>query len=287
MKYFLRNATLFIRGTFRAASTGPQGGIGDVPTLLLCSVKEQGKITDEQVMENRASGEGLSRAYFGLVSETGLQNLAILQYDYITVFILRGTPAQSAKTEDSIHIIIYSGQGFSDAALLGAMITGTEAKTEALSKAGFGCSGSSGDRMVVASEGSVTHTSADSHTEAGKKIRECVRFGISRAPGETRPGDRPALYVFSRFGEEHFAEWTPEHCPYYPCHFEGQCCDYCYCPFYPCGDEGLGQYVTGTNGRKVWNCSRCELLHKREIAEYLRRNPEASLKELKKLNESR
>jgi adenosylcobinamide hydrolase len=286
MKYYLRNATLFIRGTFRAASTGPQGGIGDVPTLLLCSVREQGKITDEQVMENRASGEGLSRAYFGLVSETGLQNLSILQYDYITVFILRGTPARPAKTEDSIHIIIYSGQGFSDAALLGAMITGTEAKNEALSKAGFSCSGSPGDRMVVASEGPVTHAGADPRTEAGKKIRECIRFGISRTPGETRPGNRPALYVFSRFGEEHFAEWTPEHCPYYPCHFEGQACDYCYCPFYPCGDEELGQYVTGSNGRMVWNCSRCGLLHRREIAEYFGRNPGASLKELKKREKS-
>jgi adenosylcobinamide hydrolase len=287
MKYYLRNSTLFIRGTFRAASTGPQGGIGDVPTLLECSVKERGKIPDEQVIENRASEEGLSRDYFGLVSETAVQNLSILQYDFITVFILRRPPAQPAKTGDSVHIIIYSGEGFSDAALLGALITGTEAKTEALSMAGPGCSGFPGDRMIVASEGPVIHTGADSRTEAGKKIRECIRFGISWAPGETRPGNRPALYVFSRFGEEHFAEWTPEHCPYYPCHFEGQCCDYCYCPFYPCGDEELGQYVTGSNGRKVWNCSRCRLLHKQGIARYLGRNPEASLQELKKLDKSR
>ena len=78
----------------------------------------------------------------------------------------------------------------------------------------------------------------------------------------------------------------PGECPYYPCHFEGQCCDYCYCPFYPCGDEELGQYVTGSNGRKVWNCSRCGLLHKQGIARYLGRNPEASLKKLKKLDKS-
>jgi adenosylcobinamide hydrolase len=286
MRYYLRNSTLFIRGAFRAASTGPQGGIGDVPTLLLCSVRETAKITDEQVLENRASAEGLPREYFGLVTKTGIQNLCILQYDCIAVFILRGIPPQSDNPADTVHIIIYSGEGFSDAALLGAIITGTDAKTEALSKAGRGCFGSPGDQVIVASEGPVTHTAADSGTEAGKKIRECIRFGLSRLPGETRPGNRPALYVFSRFGEGHFAEWTPEQCPYYPCHFEGQRCDYCYCPFYPCGDGELGQYVTGSNGCMVWNCSRCELLHKPGIAEYLGQNPEASLKELKKLGKS-
>jgi hypothetical protein len=38
----------------------------------------------------------------------------------------------------------------------------------------------------------------------------------------------------------HWVEWSPEGCPYYPCHFEGQQCDFCYCPLYPCLDTSLG-----------------------------------------------
>ncbi len=284
MRYYLRNNTLFIRGTFRAASTGPRGGIGDVPTLVLSPVKGSAGITDEQVIENRVSSEGLSQVVFGLVTDIPLENLCILQYDFITVFILKRAAEVTGPAFGIVHIVIYSGEGFSDGALLGAIVTGTGAKSEALSKAGQGCSGSAGDRIMVASEGAVIHTGADPGTEAGRRIGECIRFGISRDSSAAGKGKRPSLFVFSRFGEGHFAEWTPENCPYYPCHFEGQRCDYCYCPFYPCEDEELGQYVTGSNGRRVWNCSRCVLLHTPEIADYLGRNPEASLKELKKLD---
>ena len=286
MRYYLRNNTLFIRGTFRAASTGPGGGIGDVPTLVLCPAKGRSGITGYQVIENCLSSEGLAQMVFGLVTDFSPENLCILQYDFITVFILKEAAALTGPAAGTVHIVVYSGEGFSDEALLGAIVTATEAKSGALSKAGLGCSGSAGDRIMVASEGAVIHTGADPGTEAGKRIRECIGFGISPASSGTGKGKRPSLFVFSRFGEGHFAEWTPENCPYYPCHFEGQRCDYCYCPFYPCGDEELGQYVTGSNGRRVWNCSRCVLLHTPEIADYLGRNPEASLHELKKLDKS-
>lgn len=286
MKYYLRNSTLFIRGVFRAASTGPDGGLGNVSTLLVCNGGDTSGTADEHLIGNRISAEGLPREYFGLVTGSGIGHTTVLQYDFISVFLI-GMPANHpAENNGAVHIVIYSGEGFSDAALLGAFITGTEAKSEGINKAGRGCAGAPGDRMIVASEGDVIHASCDSRTEPGKRIAECIRFGMTQASREPRPGNRPALYVFSRFGEGHFAEWTPEQCPYYPCHFEGQACDYCYCPFYPCGDEELGQYVTGSNGREVWNCSRCGLLHEKKIADYLRRNPEASVKELKKLKKS-
>ncbi|MDD1719319.1 MAG: cysteine-rich small domain-containing protein, partial [Methanoregulaceae archaeon] len=89
------------------------------------------------------------------------------------------------------------------------------------------------------------------------------------------------------FGGEHWVEWNPEGCPYYPCHFEGQRCDYCYCPFYPCREEDLGQWVEGSGGGQVWNCSRCTLLHEPEVASYLKRNPEAALGELRAVRKKR
>ncbi|MEM2902374.1 MAG: cobyric acid synthase [Candidatus Bathyarchaeia archaeon] len=56
-------------------------------------------------------------------------------------------------------------------------------------------------------------------------------------------------------------------CPYYPCHFEGQDCTWCFCPFYPCGDERTGGGPLKKSGGEVWSCERCVIIHKRSVAE--------------------
>lgn len=54
-------------------------------------------------------------------------------------------------------------------------------------------------------------------------------------------------------------------CPYYPCHFKGQDCTFCFCPFYPCGDERTGgRWVCRSSGGKVWSCEKCDLVHKKQ-----------------------
>ena len=71
-------------------------------------------------------------------------------------------------------------------------------------------------------------------------------------------------------------------CPYYPSHFIGQDCTFCYCPFYPCHDETLGEWVdSSSTGEKIWACTNCLLLHKQDVAAYLKKNPDATLEELK------
>ena len=57
--------------------------------------------------------------------------------------------------------------------------------------------------------------------------------------------------------------WTGPNreCEYYPCHYEGQDCTYCFCPFYPCEDTDLGEMLTGRKGNKVWGCVQCHLIH--------------------------
>ncbi|MBP2172291.1 cysteine-rich small domain-containing protein [Methanococcus voltae] len=55
-------------------------------------------------------------------------------------------------------------------------------------------------------------------------------------------------------------------CEYYPCHYEGQSCLWCYCPFYPCNDEELGDCITRKDGSKIWSCMKCKWIHKPEIA---------------------
>ena len=86
MRYYLRNSTLFIRGAFRAASTGPLGGIGNVSTLLVCQAAPG--TADEQAIRNCVSAEGLPMEYFGLVTTDATGHLTVLQYDFISVFPL-------------------------------------------------------------------------------------------------------------------------------------------------------------------------------------------------------
>lgn len=57
-------------------------------------------------------------------------------------------------------------------------------------------------------------------------------------------------------------------CEYYPCHFEGQDCTFCFCPFYPCNDERTGgKYVESSTGKMVWSCVDCTIVHEPEVAE--------------------
>lgn len=57
-------------------------------------------------------------------------------------------------------------------------------------------------------------------------------------------------------------------CEYYPCHFEGQDCTFCFCPFYPCEDIRTGgKFIRRAAGGRVWSCEKCEIIHGAETAE--------------------
>jgi adenosylcobinamide hydrolase len=290
MRYYLRGSTLFIRGNFRSVSTGTGGGIGTVSTLLNHTVPPEWDGMDPlRELSAVTSREGLPPDFFGLLTAVKMRHLCILQYDFVTVFISAGIRPGSPGT---ITIIACSSQGMSDAALAGAIITATEAKSEALRGLGHPFSGTPTDAVIVASEGTPVHPYAGILTEVGARIHAAVLFGVPEAlqrhDGIVVRG-APSYFIFSRYGGEHWVEWLPRSCPYYPCHFEGQRCEFCYCPFYPCGDESLGEWVkSSSRNGPVWNCAGCTLLHHDGIADYLIQNPEASLRELKtKERESR
>ena len=70
-------------------------------------------------------------------------------------------------------------------------------------------------------------------------------------------------------------------CEFYPCHWDGQYCDFCYCPFYPCGDSSTGgEWIKGKN---VWNCKECHWPHEKEAVECLREPLENILEEVEDL----
>jgi Zn-finger protein len=58
-----------------------------------------------------------------------------------------------------------------------------------------------------------------------------------------------------------------ETCEYYPCHYAGQDCTWCFCPFYPCEDEQTGgRWVERKDGGLVWGCSKCFWNHHPAVA---------------------
>lgn len=284
MRYYSDSSTLFIRGSFRAAGTGLFGGIHSVSTIICHSVPKGASHTNpEKELEFVAAGEGVSSDFSGLLTRLPVRQISVLQYDFITVFLAAGIPENGNEEATDITIIVCSGEGLEDAALLEAIAVATEAKTEALLASGCTISGTPMDAVISACEGPLKHTVAGRNSEAGRRIREAVMQGIYEACRNSErknDPDRPSFFIFSRFKGEHWVEWTPENCPYFPCHFPGQRCDFCYCPFYPCHDETLGQWAESSNGKKVWNCARCTLLHESSMADYLKQFPGASFKEI-------
>ena len=285
MRYYLNNSTLFIRGAFRAASTGIRGGIRSVDTLL-SHTPDPGSRNDDPAkeIERVAAAEGLGPDFFGLLTTVPVHQACILQYDFITVFVTAGIRREPPSTAGTITIIVCSSEGMEDSALLETIMVATEAKAEALLGLDLPATGTPTDAVIAASEGEFVHSSSGRITQTGLRVREAVLHGIPEALRRHDAGfgsGHPAFFIYSRFQGGHWAEWKPgKECPYYPCHFEGQACDFCYCPFYPCKDESLGQWVAGSSGGRVWNCAGCTLLHEPAVAAYFRKYPNASREEL-------
>ena len=125
--------------------------------------------------------------------------------------------------------------------------------------------------------------------EKGIMIRDCASFGLpNHIRVAVRKRDENLRFIHSV--EEVAMEWGREMgmealqtaieegdversrvaCEYYPCHFEGQDCTFCFCPFYPCEDTRTGgEYITRASGSKVWSCMKCDLPHRPEVAKRL------------------
>jgi len=284
MRYYREGNTLFIRGSFRATDPVRSGQIRTISSILIQGISpERAGTVSEKDFEMIAARNGLGSDYLGASTTIPLKNLCVLQYDYITVFILAGIPPDIGGNSNPSTIIAFSSKGLSDRALMEMINIAFKAKSEALKGSGFGISDTRTDTIIAACEGNEETPDTSMLTEAGIRIRSAIVYGIHQAIITIENGirsGRPSFFIFSRFKGEHWIEWIPENCPYNPCHFVGQRCDFCYCPLYPCGDESLGQWVESSNGGNVWNCSRCTLLHEPEVADYLIHHPEASKDEL-------
>lgn len=293
MRYYLRSSSLIIRGTFRACSSGHNGGIRDCTTLLNHQVTPEFSGFPDLYVRDLVLSYGFSeKDTLCLLTAVPIQDLCVLTADPITVFITAGVTHPDPGDQEgpvrhpgagTINIIILT-RNFSDQALVDAVITATEAKVMGLMKSGYHFAGTVTDAVIIATEKPGTISYAGSATDAGQKIHGAVLFGICEALKRKNTGNSdnsPSLFVRSSIGGDHWVKWEKKGCPYYPCHFEGQRCEYCYCPLYPCGDTTLGDWIVKPEKEPVWGCTRCSLNHEPGITRHLMRNPEASLIELK------
>jgi len=191
MRYYVKGNALVIEGDFEAVSTGLNGGRTRVCYLFNKQVPRTFNPPDPQeFVKEEALKLGLEAANFGLLTAVKMEYLQVIEDDYLTAFITAGVSNGSefrAKI-GTINIILISKTRLSETALLGAIITATEAKGLALLEKGYTFLGTNTDAVIVAYEkGSVSDPGnkkkqeipyAGSSTEFGQKITKAVMRGV-------------------------------------------------------------------------------------------------------------
>ncbi|MDD3406621.1 MAG: adenosylcobinamide amidohydrolase [Methanomicrobium sp.] len=306
MIYYTNKNTLFIRGSFKAASTGIKGGISDISTVINHTVpRDFCHENPHDYLNSIICEKGYGKDFFGMLTAVPMKNLCILSYDYITVFITAGVSNPNPKGPNTINIIVHSREALSDGALLEMVITATEAKADALFSMGYDFCGTTTDEAVIIFDREsedfkeyredeikereiVVHEYAGTLTDCGKKVYACVKNGVPEAikrHENTISASEPSLFIFSTRGGIKMSLWQKDNCPYYPCHFNGQSCTLCYCPYYPCGDEELGEWIDSSKN-KIWSCKKCLLNHYQIIVKEFLKNPDIKLEKLKDLGKT-
>lgn len=257
MRYYTKEGALLLRGIATTAGTGlPPGGRACSALLFAPGSAACPAMPGVDLAVAR---HGLDPdASCGLVTGADVRRTVVAQYDRTTAFAL--------ADGDAVALVLWT------ASRVGPADAGTV--LEAIAAA---CPVHPGG-LLLASDGADGEVRLEPLREAAAAA---VREALAR---QDAPAAGPAFLIYSRFGGGHWVAWSAEGCPYYPCHHrDGQRCDFCYCPLYPCGDESLGEEVVSSTAGAVWNCSACTLLHEPAVADHLRRNPMASLAELKRV----
>jgi adenosylcobinamide hydrolase len=191
MRYYIKDSTLVIEGDFEAVSTGLNGGRERVKYLFNKQVPRTfNPPSPQEFIKENALRLGIEGAYFGLLTAVNMEYLQVIEDDYLTAFVTAGVSNGSefrAKI-GTINIILISKVKLSETALLGAIITATEAKGLALLEKGYDFLGTNTDAVIIAYEigpesGSESEKKqeilyAGSSTEFGKKITEAVIKGV-------------------------------------------------------------------------------------------------------------
>ncbi|MDD4331117.1 MAG: adenosylcobinamide amidohydrolase [Methanosarcinaceae archaeon] len=158
MRYYVKDSTLVIAGDFEAVSTGLNGGRSRVNYLFNRQVPRTFNPLDPgKYVEDAAAALQLGAKHFGLLTAVDMKNLQLIETETLSVFITAGVSngsdfrAQNKKV-GTINILLVSKEKLSETALLGAIITATEAKGLALLEKGYDFLGTNTDAVIVAYE---------------------------------------------------------------------------------------------------------------------------------------
>ena len=194
-------------------STGLNGGRARVKYLFNKQVPRTFNPPDPgKFVEDAALELGIREPHFGLLTAVNMEYLQVIEDDYLTVFVTAGVSngsefriekVETVEKEEkigTINIILISRKKLSETALLGAIITATEAKGLALLEKGHTFLGTNTDAVIVAYEadsemspemgpemrlemgsgnkGRQEIAYAGSSTDFGKKITKAVMKGV-------------------------------------------------------------------------------------------------------------
>jgi adenosylcobinamide hydrolase len=186
MKYQIKDTSLIIEGDFEAISSGINGGRGRVGSLINHRVQPAfDHYEPAEYLDNVANSFILKKPYFGLLTAVDMSDLCVMTEDYLTTFVTAGITHPSGfkfNKPGTINIIITVDGMLSESAMVGAIITATEAKGLALLDMGYDFLGTTTDAVIVAYHnhtGTETYLEyAGPYTEFGKMITRTVMKGV-------------------------------------------------------------------------------------------------------------
>ena len=202
MKYYIKNNTLIIEGKFEALSSGVNGGRASIVSILNHQVQPDfNHKQPAEYLNCLADTLNIPGPFFGLLTAVSMDNLCVSTEDYLTAFVTAGVTHPSPFKFDNsvkylkskelselskigtINIILVVKGILSEGAMVGAVITATEAKALTLLDLGCDFIGTTTDAVIVAYENQPHFflEYAGSGTEFGDKIVKTVSSGIKES----------------------------------------------------------------------------------------------------------
>jgi adenosylcobinamide hydrolase len=190
MIHYIKDSTLIIKGEFQALSSGINGGRGHVDHLFNHQVQPDfDHFEPAQYMDRLVDSLQMQRPCFGLLTAVNMNNLCVMTDDYLTTFVTAGIthPSPHRANIGTINIILVIKGILSESAMVGAVVTATEAKGLALLSMGFDFLGTTTDAVIIAYEKQPRPCIeyAGPYTDLGKKITKTVITGIQEGIKKT------------------------------------------------------------------------------------------------------
>jgi len=183
VEYEILDRVLVIKGNFEALSSGVNGGRRAVNNILNIQVPHDFSHDDpKSYIEGVTASMTLEEDCLALLTAVEMKNVRILSDGCVTVFVTAGLTNPSSF--GTINIIVISSEKMSEGAIVGTIITATEAKTRALIDKGLEFTGTTSDAIIIAyeqtGEGEPILYGGPA-TPFGSRVSKLVRAGVKEA----------------------------------------------------------------------------------------------------------